>query len=217
MTDAKTSSFTFPHVELIPIDGRPTPLTLATLLRQVHENATSVPSESGGGQYGHLGTVMPAAQYDILPGAVAYDAPAHPGIQAAPAANATAIQITQANRQHDKAEARFKLHHEVVVCLKQQILAAVDDQYVSALQDNLLLYARVSPMEILQHLLDTYSTVTEEVLEKNRDAIAAEWNPDAGIEIIFTRITTAQQFALAAGAANATLRSYCHLFGHQGY
>ena len=203
MTDAKASSLTFTRAELAPAGGRPAPLALAALLRQVRENATSVPSEPGGGQCGHLGTVMPAAQHDTLPGAAARGAPAHPGAQAAPPAGAAAIQITQANRQHDKAEARFKLHHEAVACLKQQTLAAVDDQRASALQGSLLLRAQASPVAILQHLLDTYSTVTEEALEKNREAIAAEWSPDAGAEIIFTRATAAQQLALAAGAANA--------------
>ena len=51
--------------------------------------------------------------------------------------------------------------------------------------------------------MDACGTVTEEALEKNREAIAAEWNPGAGIEIIFTRVTAAQQLALAAGAASA--------------
>lgn len=37
----------------------------------------------------------------------------------------------------------------------------------------------------------------------NRSNITKEWNPDDGVEVIFTRITDARQFAAAAGAANA--------------
>ncbi len=48
-------------------------------------------------------------------------------------------------------------------------------------------------------MTDTYSEITQEVLENNRSKISAEWNPDDGIEMIFTHITDAQQFAAAAG------------------
>ena len=79
-----------------------------------------------------------------LQGAVAYVAPANPGVQAPAPANATAIQITQANRQHDKALERFTKHHDVCAELKHLILAAVDDCYISALQEVVLSYAQVS-------------------------------------------------------------------------
>ena len=162
----------------------------------------SVPSDTGGGLYGHLGAVMPAAKYLALPGAVAYNVPIHPGEQAPTAANATAIQISQANQAYDKALERFTTHNNVVVALKQLILAAVDDRYVSTLQHHRLRYAQVTVEALLAHLNNTYSEITPEVLEQNRSNIMAEWNPDDGIEMIFTCITAAHQFAEAAGAAN---------------
>jgi len=190
-----------PH-DLTLIDGLPTIITLTKLRSEVYENAMAVPSEAGGGLYGHLGAVMPAAEYIALQGAVAYVVAAHPGIQAPVAAQATAIQITQANRQHDKAVERFALHNSVEVALKQQILAAVDDRYVSTLQDNVLRYARVTSRELIKHLVENYSAITSEVLEKICDSISAEWNPDDGMETLYTRITATQQFATAAGAAH---------------
>jgi hypothetical protein len=94
---------------------------------------------------------------------------------------------------------RFETHNNLCLELKRMILAAVGDNYVSTLQHPLLRYAQVTVEALLQHLTDTYSEITQEVLENNRSKISAEWNPDDGIETIFTRITDAQQFAAAAG------------------
>lgn len=193
----------FPHAELTIIEGTPSPLTLTKLRSEVYDNVMSVPSEAGGGGFGHLGAVMPAAEYIALPGAVAYDAPVHPGVQVPAIAGATAIQITQANRVYDKSLERFKLHNSVDIAVKQQILTAVDERFVSTLRDHTLGFALVTAAQILAHLETTYNTVTSEVLEKNRSNISAEWNPDDGMETIYTRITAAQQFATAAGADNA--------------
>ena len=92
MTDSKPT-FTFPHTELTKIEGLPTPITLTKLRSEIYDNAMSVPSTAGGGIYGHLGIVMPAAEYNALPNAVAYVSPNHPGIQAPAAANATATTV----------------------------------------------------------------------------------------------------------------------------
>jgi hypothetical protein len=62
MTDAKIN-FPFPHRELTLIDGRPNPQSLKKLFSEVYDNAFAVKSQVGGGQFGHLGAVMPAAQY----------------------------------------------------------------------------------------------------------------------------------------------------------
>ena len=168
----------------------------------------AVPSEAGrGSQYGHLGAVMPAAQYQALHGAVAYVAPANPGIQAPTAANATAIQISQANCQHDKALEQFTKHHDTCAKLKCLILAAVEDCYISALQEEVLGYAQVSVDALLMHLNMMYSTINQEVLEVNHNNISPEWNPDDGIETIFTRITQACRFAAAAGAEHVIQES----------
>jgi hypothetical protein len=87
------------------------------------------------------------------------------------------------------------------------ILAAVGNKYVSTLQHPLLCYTQVTVEALLQHLTDTYSEITQEVFENNRTKISAEWNPDDGIETIFTRITNAQQFAAAAGDDHIILAS----------
>ncbi len=131
MTDSKTS-FLFPHPELTLIGGHPTPLNLTKLWSEVYDNAMSIPTAAGGSIYGHFSTVMPVNEYNALKGAIAYDIPAHPGIQAPTPLGATTIQISQTNCNHDKALEHFTTHNNVVIALKQQILAAVNDHCFEA-------------------------------------------------------------------------------------
>ena len=139
------STFPFPHATITPIMGRPDPLSLGILQGELYANAMSVPTELGGGLYGHLALIMPIADYAALEGAIAYAIPAHPGVQADAPPAATAVMITQLNRQHDKAVDRYMLHANVSNALKQQLLEAVDDMLVSVLRHQRLRYSQVSP------------------------------------------------------------------------
>ena len=198
--DKHKTTFPFPHATVTTIKGRPDPLTLGILQGELYANAMSVPTELGGGLYGHLALIMPYADYTTLEGAIEYAIPAHPGVQADAAPTATAVMITQLNRQHDKALDRHMLHANVSNALKQQLLEAVDDMFVSVLRHQRLRYSQVTPLQLMQHLIDTYNIVTEETLEDNRGRLGAEWNPDEGMEVLYTRITNVQQFAAEAGA-----------------
>lgn len=140
-----------------PILGRPDPLSLRILQGELFTNAISVPTELGGGHYGHLALIMPDADYAVLAGTIAYAIPAHPGVQADAPPAATAVQITQLNRQHDKSLDRHMLHANVSNALKQQLLEAVDDMFVSVFRhDQRLRYSQVTHLQLmLKHLIDT--------------------------------------------------------------
>jgi len=53
----------FEYKKLTPISGEPTFQTLKDLKDELRANASSVPSDLGGGQYGHLGLVLSPAEY----------------------------------------------------------------------------------------------------------------------------------------------------------
>jgi hypothetical protein len=105
MTDAKIN-FPFPHRELTLIDGHPNPQSLKKLFSEVYDNAFTVKSQAGGGQFGHLGAVAHACHaihtnkniikalhyifwqeyklgrlYIALDGTIAYVTPPDPSIQ----------------------------------------------------------------------------------------------------------------------------------------
>ena len=133
-TTSKTAlDLTFPHPELTTISGKPTYATVHKLQKELYANAKSIPSMLGGGQNGHLALVMTAAEYLVI-SAVTYDEPVHPGAQPGHQTNATAAQMTEANRLYDASINQVALHVSVVNALRQQILGAVDNKYIMALE-----------------------------------------------------------------------------------
>ena len=68
----------FEYPTLTRIHGAPTYDTLKTLKDQLKANATSVTSDLGGGNHGHLGLVLDTLEYNNV-SPVPYDRPLHPG------------------------------------------------------------------------------------------------------------------------------------------
>jgi hypothetical protein len=136
---------------------------------------------------------MTDAEYLVI-SAVNYDKPVHPGAQPIHQANVTAAQITEANRQYDTTLLHVSLHVSVVNALRQQILCAVDNKYLIALEHPDLGYT-VNPREMLMHLRRTYGDITPLEIEMNRATLSTPWNPDDDIEDLWVRITTAQELA----------------------
>ena len=156
--------------------------------------------ELGGGFYGHLALIMPAANYITMDGAIDYVAPMHPGVQADAAANATVVRITQQNRQHDKALERHMLHTNVSNAQATAVRGRRQHVCLLPTSSTSSEFTSLTAPAPLQHLVDTYNIVIEETLEVNRSRLGAEWNPDEGMEVLYTRITTVQQFAVISDA-----------------
>ena len=76
--DYKNNQFKYP--ELTCISGKPTTATLIVLLKEVCANASSVHSDLGGGEDGHLGLVCtPVVYRDLVPNAEENIRPENPG------------------------------------------------------------------------------------------------------------------------------------------
>jgi hypothetical protein len=136
---------------------------------------------------------MTDTEYLII-SAINYDEPIHPSAQPVHQANATATQITEANRQYDATLLQVSLHVSVVNALRQQILCAVDNNYLMALEHPDLGYM-VNLREMLVHLRMTYGDITPLEIEMNRATLNAPWNPDDEIEDLWKCIITAQELA----------------------
>jgi hypothetical protein len=88
--------------------------------------------------------------------------------------------MTEANRDDGKIT-QVALHVSIINALRQQILCAVDNMYLMALEDPDLGYL-VSPRDMLKHLQTMYSTITPLEIEQNRATLTSAWNPDDDIE-----------------------------------
>lgn len=184
---------------LTKIEGKPDAVTIRQLQRQLYTNARANPTPLGGGTLGYLGAIMPAAAYALLDNTVPFVRPVHPGAHPGHANQATTAVITETNRAYKEAcEANIK-YAGVTEALKMQLLEAVDDTFVSALNDDILGYAIVSVADLLTHLHTNYGTITPDQLSANRTTFTADWNPDTPIEDLWKRTRECRRFAQAGG------------------
>lgn len=191
---------TLPHKVLTPIpEGeKPTFTSLLKIHQELNANAMAISSNRGGGHYGHLALVLPAAAFNALPNTVAWVDPVHPGdqpvIPAGPP-NPTAAQITEINRQYKADLAQFQLFGAAKSLLRSQLLASVPDTYTKILKNTQLGYANATALALLNHLDTTYGTVTPDDLTANTNNMNRQWDPTQPIEDLWNQIKDCQAYA----------------------
>ena len=142
-----TKLFEFPT--LPKIHGEPTYEKIKELKDKLKTNASKVPSELGGGNLGHLGLVLTAAEY-ANSSQTPYVEPLHPGPLVIPPA---CTERTE-NRRRDQHEKDLQLFHDTLNlknALKKQITEAVDSLYLEELRDPTTNTILSSIPDILQH------------------------------------------------------------------
>ena len=202
----------FQHPELTRIQGEPTTSSLITLQNEVKTNAMTVHATLGGGNHGHLGLVLSPAEYAQIPNTAPYVRPAHPGAFNI-AINATQFQIIQTRETHHENLRRFNESNAVERTLLQQIVAAIEPRFLTALRDdNTQRIERTIP-EVFQYLFDTYGDVTIEELKQMRHRMEnLTFTPNEPVDSIFIEI---DKYAKMCELAQAplTTRQICD-FGY---
>jgi hypothetical protein len=180
------TGFNYPYRVLTPITDTPGYSSLQKLQKELYANAQAMHSNAGGGNHGHLALVMPDADFLALGGA-AFIVPQHPGILPIHAQGTTGAQITETNRQYDANLAAYMCYKEVQAALCEQILTAVNNTFLVALEHEELGHI-ATPQVMLAHLKEEYGELDATEIKTNHAALAGAWNPDNRIEDLFTRI-----------------------------
>lgn len=187
----------FPHVVLTPLaNSRPTVAALRLLHQELNANAIAIPSRRGNGALGHFRLVVPAAEY-LARATVPFVEPTHPGNVPEHAAGATGPQITETNRQFLADSSEYQKYLVTRAALQQQILTAVPSTYTNSLKDDIVGFAEVTPLQILEHLDAAFGKITPNDLEENTARLHREWNPVNSIETLFEQVRLARKFAEA--------------------
>ena len=177
---------------------------LQPLLQALYANAAAVTSTRGGGAMGHLGMIMPAAEYLALDGTVAWDDPAHPGDPPQFAANTTAVVRDNENNTYYQQLTDFQRATAVNNHCKQLILKTVPPELMLDLQHSVLGYTNVSARRMIEHLLTNYGTVTQKDLETNKELLTKlEWDPSTDINNLWGAIKKITDYNTQFGGANA--------------
>jgi hypothetical protein len=130
-------SFTLPHAPLTPLDSTrsPTAEAVHNLREELYANAQSIHTELGGGQHGHLGLVMPEAEYLALAGE-AYSLPERPLIPRYSIA-ANDAEIDEWKERYEVETKLFNEAHELHMQLRQLIIKAVPEMFIYELSHEL--------------------------------------------------------------------------------
>ena len=177
----------FEFAELDKIEGRPNYTSLKNCRKQLARNALKIQSIFGGGRHGHVGLVYKPTIYAKEQGTQPWRVPPSQGMYPLFPAGATdnekKIEITkfvQIEEHIKKAETMERL-------LRNQILKAIDDDYLCELKSGILEYDGCKITEIFDHLFKNHGSLSialrQDTMKTFHDA--PEW--DKPIDVYFNR------------------------------
>ena len=201
MTKYSITDYTtkFQYKELTPIRGQPTLDTILQLYRQVKRNAQSVPTKLGGGQLGYLGLVLRPEDYRSIPNAEPFHRPVDLGtfIVQTPRASRTSSTtgtVTAMDIANQKAihEENVRIYWEcqaVEQALRNQIIEAIDKDYLDALRNNHTDMINDPIPDIFDYLTTNYGQITEQELSDKEDALKTlVYDPTQPVDTVFNKI-----------------------------
>ena len=190
----------YPHPIVTRIQGKPTFTSLFKLHTEIKANAASVPSTRGGGLHGHLGIVLSPLKYSNI-SLTPFERPNDPGQPVLTGAmtwdQMQAVRL--ANR--DQREA-FDLVNTVESSLKQQIINAIDPEYLQELQNSITNTIEHPIHVIFDTLFQKYGRITKKQLQQGFAELANyNHNPTLPPDTVFSKIQEYKELADHAGSA----------------
>ena len=184
----------FETKELTPIRGEPSPDTILGLRNQLKSNARSVLSNLGGGTNGHLALVLSPAQYALLSN-IPFEKPMHPGALVIPPG--TTLHMTTTLK--DLHQEHLRVFREVIgveQALLQQLVEAIEPQYLSALRNRQTNSITVPLYDVLTYLENTFGRVTPNMLDDRAEEVARlGYTVHQPIDIVFNAIDDLADYA----------------------
>lgn len=177
----------FPYPELTKIWGKPSRDKIIILEKELKANSSSVETQLGVGNNGHLGLMMTKEAYATR-SATPFAIPPHPGLVPLFPVGTNQINARILTTQHKNLIYLYKLCCNVQNALKQQILTAIEHKYINNLEDVHTGYSNVLSLQILQHLYTNYGHVSDFDLEDNDAVFHKPINTDEPIKTIWKRI-----------------------------
>jgi hypothetical protein len=196
-TDAITALSTEPPLSPIATFNEvPSFASLKRAQQQLNSHATSIHSHCGDGSHGHLALTVSAATYISITG-TPFQAPVNPTEQPDHPRGSTEAEITELNRQHLVNQKVYRLYQQTNNSLRNQLIAAVPLLYIEDLLDDTIGWGNTTCLQLLDHLWETYGTITAAELEANLATMKEPWNTKSPIQTVFTQLKDAIAFPRA--------------------
>ena len=200
-----TSAF---PTKVTPIVGEPTYATLKTLKDQLKANATSIPTTLSGGNHGYLGLILSPATYATI-SPTAFIEPANPGQHPAIPCGTSATNTSAIIQRHTEDTRQWHKFKNVSTALKTQLLSAVKEIYIRALCDRHMGYMNQSIHNLLTHLFENYSNITQLELEDNDTKMRSLWDPNSPFDCLVQQLEDGQDYADSGGQPYTTDQLLC--------
>ena len=176
--------------------------SLTILFRQLKRNAQCVPTTLGGGQLGYLALVIEKHIYDALPNSEPFERPENPGTFLLPSHDRVStistdtpipsysnVEIAEMKADHDDKIRKYNEVQIVEQTLRQQIIKAVDSEYLDALRNSETDMIQESIPEIILYLTKTYGNVSpQEISDKEDELKGFVYDPQQSVDVVFNKI-----------------------------
>ena len=173
--------------DLSPIIGKPTFESLYQLIVDLQANAQSVHSNLGGGANGHLGLIMTPTQYAIH-STTPYVRPTHPGTLTIPVGT-TRLVAEEMERNHAESLRVFHEVRGVEQALIQQLVTAIDNNYLVAFKNRATGQFNGTLVQIIQHLRTTYGKISPaQLIAYEAEVTNMTYDPTTPVDLIFGKI-----------------------------
>jgi hypothetical protein len=93
----------------------------------------------------------------------------------------------------------YRTYNNVYQAFKKIIIDAFEDQYLNALSDKIVGYAKCTSLQLLTHILTYCAMIDPTELTQNYERLNTPYDPNQPIKNLFQQIQDARAFAVAGG------------------
>jgi hypothetical protein len=148
-----------------------------------------------------LGLIISDASYTMIAPPTAEEPPFWinqnaPG-RAPATTGGTAAQISAARHVWEEDVQTYRTCTSIQQALKKQIISVFEPMYLDILNDNMVGYANISAIDMMDHLFETYGNITSVDLEINFEHMRRSWDPQQPVETLFKQIQDCADYSEA--------------------
>jgi hypothetical protein len=151
-------------------------------------NITTFPSRSNEHHYAPTADAGPTL----------WTTPQAPG-QAPANTDGTAAQISAARHIWEEDVQTYRTCTSIQHALKKKIISVFEPMYLYILNDNMVGYANISAIYMLDHLFETYGNITAVDLKINFEHMRRAWDHQQPVESLFKKIQDCANYSEAGG------------------
>ena len=184
----------FPIKTILGIIGERTYKANNKLREALYANAAAIPMTLGGGRNGHISLLTDVAVYSNVD-TTAYARSTEPGSYTQHGPGASAAAQVDTNEIHKEGRIIYNLDNKVDAAIRQKIIAAVEETYLSAKRQRYMRFHGVSSKNLVDHLMERYGKIRASDLKACRQALAEPIEVYLPINVYFRRVKDVIQFA----------------------